>query len=159
MPRTRPAAALAVAAVLLAATSAALGQTKPAHVAPNLYKLTGPEILVTYATSGIDGKPHFQFKDRARELSFSGDQIRVAKCDLGTVVSVTVHATIDAGTETFSLLLPGVNIEAGSTTPVPVATEGILAVHHLGVAAAQTKGQLDTYTTVKLAGTAAHVVF
>src|ERR1700759_5565323 len=89
-----------------------------AFVAANMFSLSGGGLHVSYRTSGIDGKPHFSYQDPVRSLSFSGDEIRRVECDLGTVVSVTIVRTIDAGSTSFSLLVPRVDLAAFSSVTI-----------------------------------------
>lgn len=76
-------------------------------VSPNLFQLPGNTVHVTYSTSGIDGKPHFQYQDSQHNLNLSGDEIRTVECDLGTVISVTIQRTIDSGRPASACLSPG----------------------------------------------------
>ena len=76
-------------------------------VSPNLYQLSGNTLHVTYATTGIDGQPHLHYQDSQHNLNFSGNSIRAVECDLGTVVSVTIQLTVDSGSTSFSVLIPG----------------------------------------------------
>ena len=85
----------------------------PQFVMANMFSLAGGGLHVSCSTSGIDGKPHFTYQDSQRTLSFTGNEIRTAmEADLGTVVSVTIVRTIDAGSTSFSLLVPRVNLPA-----------------------------------------------
>src|SRR3954468_17568425 len=83
---------------------------KSTVVKPNLYQLQGEALHVTYSTSGIDGKPHFTYQDRHETLNFRGDEIRSAETEIGVLVSVSIRRTIDAGSTSFSLLVPTVNL-------------------------------------------------
>jgi len=123
----------------------------------NLFQLAGRAVHVTYATSGIDGKPHFTYQDAHQTLSFSGDQISVADTQLGKVVSVFLRRTIDSGSTTFSILLPRVGL--GSDHSASIDTQGITTVHRFSIIPAFNRGQLDTYSYVRLHGTAQFVVF
>src|SRR5438045_3725551 len=74
--------------------------------APNVYQLAGAGIHVSFRTEGFRA-PFFTYQDTHRTLTFSGDQVRLVDVpDLGTVVSVTLMLTPDAGSTTFSVLLP-----------------------------------------------------
>lgn len=128
-----------------------------ANTTPNLYQLSSRAIHVTYATSGIDGKPHFQYQDPHQSLSFSGGDIRVADTDLGSLVSVSIRRTIDAGGTSFSVMIPRVVLV--DEKPVAVDTRGVTVVHRFSIVPAFNRGQLDAYSVVKLKGTASFVVF
>src|SRR5947209_62466 len=96
----------------------------PALTTPDLYQVHGGGIHVTYSTTGIDGKPHFNYQDAHGTHNFSGDQINVAKTPIGDLVTVTIRLTVDAGSTTFSLLVPTVNL-TGPGHAAPISTEGI----------------------------------
>src|SRR5690242_7694524 len=81
-----------------------------ALVSANLYDLAGHSLHVNYATSGFDGKPHLSYQDAHQSLSFSGDQIETVEARLGHLVSVVIRSSVDAGSTTFSLLVPRVNL-------------------------------------------------
>lgn len=131
--------------------------TAQPYVQPTLYQLAGAGLQITYATSGIDGRPHLQYHDSQHNLNFVGDQIRSTACDLGTLVSVTLLLTVDSGSTSFSLLIPRVNLQSGEIGQV--TTEGILTVHRFSVVPVFNHGQLDHYTVNRLHGTARHVLF
>ena len=132
-------------------------QQIPVFVAANMFSLSGGGLHVSYSTSGIDGKPHFSYQDPVRSLSFSGDEIRRVECDLGTVVSVTIVRTIDAGSTSFSLLVPRVNVAAFSS--VTIRTDGVTTHHAFSIIPAFNHGQRDFYQVTPLHGTASNVVF
>src|SRR5690242_8785456 len=133
---------------------------QPQFVQPNLFTLAGGGLHVSYATSGFDGKPHFTYQDPLRTLSFSGGEIRTADVqDLGlVVVSVTIVPSIDAGTTTFSLLVPRVNL-TGQFATTPVKTIGVTTQHAFSIVQAFNQGQRDFYSVTALDGTASNVVF
>jgi len=124
---------------------------------PNLFQLHGSGIHITYSTSGIDGKPHFSYQDAHQTLNFSGNEIQRVDSELGATVSVFIRRTIDSGSTTFSLLVPRANLTGNET--IPIHTVGLTAVHRFSIVSAFDHGQLDTYTTTELNGTASAVVF
>ena len=126
-------------------------------VSPNMYQLSGNNLHITYSTSGIDGKPHFNYQDAQQNLSFIGDDIRTAECDLGTVVSVTIQRTIDSGSTSFSVLIPRVNLFPKES--VRIRTRGIVTIHRFSIVPAANHGQLDLYTVTKLHSTALDVIY
>jgi hypothetical protein len=126
--------------------------------APNLYKLSGGHMHVTYSTSDKAGQPRLSYQDSTRTLSFTGNQIRETQTEMGTLVSVTIRMTIDTGSTSFSLLLPRVNL-AGPSSTAQVHTYGITTVHKFSVVPAMNRGQIDLYTATELSGTASVVVF
>lgn len=124
---------------------------------PNLYQLQGSHLHVTYATTGIDGKPHVTYQDASQTLSFAGDEIRTLSSEIGDLVSVSIRRTIDAGSTSFTLLVPHVNL--GQARSVHIATEGITTIHRFSVVPAFNQGQTELYTVVALTGTASLVAF
>lgn len=124
---------------------------------PNLYRLHGHNLQVTYSTSGFDGKPHLQYHDAFQTLHFAGDQIRTLSTEIGTLVTVTIRITVDTGSTVFTMLVPPVNLEAGNT--VEITTYGITTIRRFSIVPEFNQGQIDSYTVTELRGTAAHVVF
>jgi hypothetical protein len=136
--------------------SPAQAQAAAPLVAANMFSLTGGGLHVSYSTSGIDGKPHFSYQDATRSLSFSGDEIRKLEGDLATVVSVTIVRTVDAGSTSFSLLVPHVNVPPFGS--VSIYTFGITTHHAFSIVPAFNRGQRDFYHVTALHGTASNVV-
>ena len=134
-------------------------QPQPAlFVAPNVYQLAGGGIHVSFRTEGFRA-PFFTYQDTHRTLTFTGDQVRIVEVpDLGTVVSVTLLLTPDAGSTTFSVLLPKVNLPTRLGASEPVRTKGITTVHRFSIAPQFDVGQRETYTSVRLKGTASHSI-
>lgn len=124
---------------------------------PNLFQLSGHHLHVSYATSGIDGKPHFTYQDVHQSLNFSGDEIRRDDSDLGAIVSVSIRRTVDQGSTTFSLLVPRVNL--GTAQSAAIRTVGITTIHRLSLVPALDQGQQDLYTVTRLGGSASLVQF
>ena len=126
-------------------------------VTPNIFHLSGDNIHVTYSTTSIDGKPTLSYQDTHIGKSFRGDDIRVVECDLGSLVSVTIRMTVDAGSTTFSVLIPRMRIDQGASGTV--RTYGITTLHRFSIVPQLLHGQLDNYRTVALHGMAQHVLF
>ena len=126
-------------------------------VTPNLYHLSGQHVHVTYSPTSLDGKPTMSYQDAHQSKSFKGSEIRTVECDLGTLVSVTLHMTPDVGSTTLSLVIPRMRI-----SPVSVAqvrTDCVTTLHSTPFAPQAAQGQLDTYTVTSLHGTAQAVAF
>ena len=71
--------------------------------APNLFSLSGDGLTVSLALTGIDGKPHFSYQDIYQSRNFSGDEITIEESTVGSLASVTLVRTVDAGDTTFTL--------------------------------------------------------
>ena len=91
----------------------------------NQYNLSGKNLHITYLPHGTatDHQPKFTYQDLHQTLSFSGEQIRSIKVEIGVLVSVTIRMTPDTGGTTFSLLIPRANVPG--ETSVPIETIGI----------------------------------
>ena len=115
---------------------------------PSRWNLAGGGIHVFYNSTG---NGNFDYQDASGIKTFSGPQIRVLQSpDLGTLVSVTLHMTIDSGSTTFTLLLPQVVLDPPSHAVEPVRTDGVTTLHRLlpGL------GQKEFYTVTALTGSA-----
>ena len=124
---------------------------------PNLYELSGGGINVTYSTSGIGGQPHFTYHDALQVKNFTGNQITTLQTSIGTLVTVTIHLTVDSGSTTFSVLLPNVNLPTGPFGSASITAEGITTLHRFSIF--QLQGQTEIYTVTAMHGTARHVLF
>jgi hypothetical protein len=123
---------------------------------PNLFTLTGRDLTVSLTLSGIDGKPHFSYHDSHQAKEFSGDDITIEETALGTLASVVIVTTVDAGYTSFTLLLPRVNL-IGATSHA-IHTLGITATHRTTIAGLG-HGQLTNYHSSHLHGSASQVQF
>lgn len=128
-----------------------------ALVAANMFSVTGGGLHVSYSITSIDGKPRLSYQDSTRSLSFTGDQVRRVGGDLGAVVSVTIVTTPDAGSTSFSLLVPHVNVPPFGS--VSISTEGITTHHVFSIVPALDRGQRDFYRVTSMHGTASDVAF
>jgi hypothetical protein len=146
--------ALSVAAALITPAGVALG----APPAPNLYQLAGARVHVSYAASGIDGKAHLEYQDEHMTMHFKGDEIHVTKTEVGTLLTVYLRRTIDAGATTFTLLLPDVALP-GPGASLRIETMGITTMHRFSIVPAFNSGQREVYSFTPLAGTAHLVAF
>lgn len=129
----------------------------PAANKPNLFQLHGNHLQVTYSTSGIDGKPHFTYHDPHQTHSFSGAEIRTLASEIGTLVTVTIRKTVDAGSTSFTLVVPNVNLDA--TNKASIKTFGVTTLHKLSIVPAFNLGQTETYAVTELSGSASFVLF
>jgi len=125
---------------------------------PNFYQLAGDGIHFSLRTEGFRA-PFVNYQDATRTLTFSGDQVRLVDVpDLGTVVSVTLLLTPDAGSTTFSVLLPQVNLPDQLGASERVRTQAITTVHKFSIAPQFDIGQREFYTSVRLKGTASRTI-
>ncbi|HEY6249832.1 MAG TPA: hypothetical protein VI685_07705 [Candidatus Angelobacter sp.] len=143
--------------VFLTANIANPQATSRQIVPPDVYELTGGQLHVTYTTTSKNGQPYFSYQDGSQNLSFKGKEIRQVKSEFGTLVTVTIHMTVDAGSTMFTLLVPSVRLEEFS--PAQIHTVAITTAHKFSVIPAMNLGQTETYTTTELSGTAKMVMF
>ena len=121
---------------------------------PNTYNLSGYGIHANSSTTGIPGKPLFSYHDAVQSRNFSGDEIRTADTEIGKLVTVTIHMTIDQGSTMFSLLLPRVVLPASNHAGI--AAEGITTLNRFSVR--PMPGEAQFYTVHRMQGTATFVV-
>ncbi|MEK0083962.1 hypothetical protein [Benzoatithermus flavus] len=152
-----PGWAQAVPGPALAADAPRTAPAPPTRPGPDLYRLAGGRLHVTYATTGIAGRPSLTYRDGTRTLRFTGNQIRVQDTELGQLVTVTLRLTVDTGSTTFTLLLPHVNLE--TSTSARIDTIGITTMHRFSVIPSFRQGQADLYGITRLQGTAQLVLF
>ena len=128
-----------------------------ATTSPNYYDVQSGNLHITYATTGIDGKPHLTYQNGKKILNFKGDQIRAVGIDIGTLVTVTTINSVDTGWTTFSLLVPTVNLDA--SLQAPITTQGITTATRFSVIPQFNTGQVNNYQFKNLAGVAKLVYF
>lgn len=140
--------------------SAAAAQPVPAALAkPDHYTMHGGGITVTFLPTGAGGVAHLTYQDPHRTLNFSGNQIRSVEVpDVGTLVSVTLTLLIDAGSTTFTVLIPVVNLQNHTGASTVIHTEGITTNHRFSIAPQLLIGQIETYTVTPMTGTASLVI-
>jgi len=126
---------------------------------PNQYHLSGEGIAVAYYPEGIGpitkrGPICFFYQDAYLVKSFTREEVRIDQSsDLGTIVSVTLQLSIDAGSTTFSVLLPAVRLPTGLESASPIKTVGITTTHRTFLTGPG-PGQQENYSVTQLAGDA-----
>ena len=70
-------------------------------------------------------KPTLTYQDAHHGKSFRGDEIRAVECDLGTLVSVTLRMTVDAGSTSLGLVIPRMRINQGEHVAVHQGSSGL----------------------------------
>lgn len=114
---------------------------------------TATGLQVSYSAAG----PRLHYHQGPVVEDFTGKDIRVVEVpDLGTLVSVTIHMTVDSGSTTFTMLLPIVNLPPPPALPaaVPVTTDVVTTLHRFSTVLALQHGQQETYTVTPLQGSA-----
>jgi hypothetical protein len=114
-------------------------------------------VHVTYDATTFGGGPQLQYTAGHVTLQFSGLDIRIQESDaLGTLVSVTTENVPDERSTTFTMAIPTVHLDDGRQSRIK--TLAIATVHKLALNPSTLTGQLQTYETGTLRGTADVVV-
>jgi hypothetical protein len=129
-----------------------------AFVQPNLYVLSGGGIHVTYSPTSFNGQPHLTYSSPFVSRTFTGNEITTTASPIGTLVTVTIMLTVDAGSTTFTLLVPVVNLNNNNDI-VAITTEGVTTHHRFSIFPPALHGQIETYAVTQLTGNAEHVLF
>src|SRR3954454_6165192 len=124
-------------------------RTTSVQANPNLFELRGGGLHVTFTASAIDGKNHLSYRDADGPKEFSGRQIATTRTPLGALHTVELRQVADLEQVTFTLLLP--EFRGGGSDVV--RTVGVTTVRHTTIAGPPA-GQVTTYDTVTLTGTA-----
>lgn len=119
---------------------------------PNLYELKGKQLHIVYSTTSIDGSPRLTYQDAHQTLIFKGDEIRTVTTEIGKLVTVSLRRSIDAGSTSFTLLVPDVSLD--QTSSAHVVTDGLTTLHRFSAVPVFNHGQKELYTVTPLQGTA-----
>lgn len=120
---------------------------------PNLFTFDG-DAQISYSSTSINGQPQFTYQDADYNLTFSGGDIRTQESELGTLVSVSLVRTVDAGATILTLLLPGIILPWGEAQPLETLA---ITTKTFGILPRQ--GTQRTYQLLNLQGTAQFVEF
>ncbi|MFL5345484.1 MAG: hypothetical protein ACJ8AT_11855 [Hyalangium sp.] len=128
----------------------------PQGIAPNLFELHNRRISVSFSATSITGQPLMDYKDRNHEVHARGDEIRVEKTEIGTLVTITLEPDADAGALLFTLVIPRA-VLAAPRVEQALATVGIFTRSRLPPRL-NVSAQLQTYDVVQLSGNASFIV-
>jgi hypothetical protein len=129
-----------------------------ANIQPNRYVLQSEdgETKVDYETSSFFGQPVLNLTQSSGPTRhFAGSQIRTVNTEIGTLVSVTTHLTIDTGSTSFSVLIPAISLAAVSDHK-EFTTEAIITSHS-GPISVPLTGVHETYQFIPMTGQATFV--
>ncbi|GAA6622125.1 hypothetical protein [Scytonema sp. NUACC26] len=139
-------------------------QQAPTAVAPprepNDFELKGKDTTINYSTSSFIGEPQFNYQTQNTNRQFTGKEINTLNTEIGKLVTVLVEPDADTGKEVrLTLLLPTINLP--SSLENPIQTQAILTTKRTPVRGGSPflEGQLETYKTLSLTGTARSVNF
>lgn len=132
--------------------------TSPTTLQPNLFELQSYDTQITYSSSSIAGVPQLSYSRGDTSRTFSGVEIQLEETALGQSVTVLLeNGAADEPIESLTLLLPLVQLSPQSQQ-LSIQTIAILSRRAVFVNPA-TPGQLQTYDTLHLFGTAQLVNF
>jgi hypothetical protein len=131
---------------------------------PNYYDLNGHSTRISWYPEGTGGPivvgrptgPVLEYSSGSMDASVSGDDLTITTTPMGTFVTAVVKKTniVPGGVTVFAVLIPDVIVDG--TNSAAIHTVGVLSLHrgtsNIG------PGQLETYTTVQLTGTAGNKV-
>src|SRR5258708_36210784 len=130
-----------------------------ANIQPNRYVLHSQDgkTKVDYETSSFIGQPILNLTQGPGPIRhFSGSQIRTLNTEIGTLVTVTTHMTIDTGSTSFSVLIPAISLAACSDSKT--FETGALVTSHSGPNSVPRTGVHETYQFIPMKGEANFVL-
>ncbi len=130
-----------------------------ANIQPNRYVLQSQDgkTKVEYETSNLIGQPSLNLTQGPGPIRhFTGSQIRTTSTEIGTLVTVTTHMTIDTGSTSFSILIPAISLNAVSDHK-SFTTDAIVTAHS-GPIAIPSAGVHETYQFIPMKGEANFVL-
>jgi hypothetical protein len=119
---------------------------------PNVYQLAGDGIQVTYTVSNTNGEAQLDYQDSQGSRTFTGNQVNSEQSPLGTLVTVFLLQTVDMGSTTLTLVVPGVNL--GNTTAQPIETFAVVTNNLFSILEMHKPRQTQVYQIYSLQGTA-----
>ena len=131
----------------------------PQPSAPNLFNLEGDGATISFAASSIAGVPQFSYRDSEHNVSQSGEDIRRLETEIGTLVTIDLAQIPDLQTIKVTLVLPTVNLPQPANVS-DLQTIAILTTARTTIGGPNlVVGQIESYRTLYLRGTARKVVF
>lgn len=116
------------------------------------YSVHGSKLKVELHTSSLTGRPTLTVNGHG----YQGDQIRMAKHEIGSLYTVTLDAVPDLHTRTLTLIVPPVYVTA--TEPAEVRFSAIRTTTYTTIAGPP-PGQVNEYEETELRGVATAVVY
>lgn len=130
-----------------------------ANIQPNRYVLQSQDgkTKVDYETTSFIGQPVLNLTQGPGPIRhFTGSQIRTINTEIGTLVTVTTHMTVDTGSTSFSVLIPAISLAVVSDHKA-FATEAIVTAH-TGPNSVPSTGVHETYQFIPMKGEASFVL-
>jgi hypothetical protein len=125
---------------------------------PNLFELHGGGATITWTPAGLAGRPQLTYDHAGQQYSFGPDEIKVSKSPLGRLVTADVGIVPDEGITRLVLVVPDVNL--ADKVEQRVRTLAVLTEERSSIGGPSlVAGQLQTYKSLRLTGTARQVEF
>jgi hypothetical protein len=122
---------------------------------PNQYQLTSDGLQITYTPGNDNGQPQLGYQGSHGNLTLTANDIRNEETVLGTLITIFLVRTVDTGSVTLTLLLPGVNL--AGTTEQPIQTIAIETQNLFSILDRNKARQTQTYQVYNLQGTARYI--
>ena len=119
---------------------------------PNVYRLAGDGIQITYTVSNTTGEAQLDYQEAQGSRTFIGNKINSEQSPLGTLVTVFLHQTVDMGSTTLTLVVPGVNLQ--NTTEQPIETFAVVTTNLFSILEMHKPRQTQVYHIHALRGMA-----
>lgn len=130
--------------------------TATTYTQANQFHLRGKDLVIQYSATSIAGVPLLNLEHKGTKKAFRGDEIRALESPLGTLITVTLEVIPDLKDVTLTVVIPGVNVAQNSEK---VHTFAVVTTSHTSIGGPRlVKGQLQTYVTEDLIGTAETVI-
>ena len=129
------------------------------NIQPNRFVMQSNDgkTKVDYETTSFIGQPVLNLTQGPGPIRhFSGSQIRTINTEIGLLVTVTTHITVDTGSTSFTVLIPAITLTATSDEK-PFSTEAIVTSHS-GPNSVPSTGVHETYQFIPLKGEASIVL-
>jgi hypothetical protein len=97
-------------------------------------------------------KPSLTTRTRRGGRTFTGNQINSERSPLGTLVTAFLLQTVDMGSTTLTLVVPGVNLQ--NTTEQPIETFAVVTTNLFGILEMHKPRQTLVYHVYPLRGMA-----
>ena len=130
-----------------------------ANLKPNRFILQSNDgkTKVDYETTSFIGQPVLNLTQLPGPIRhFAGSQIRSLNTEIGTLVTVTTQLTIDAGSTSFSVLIPAITLT--SISDHKAFTTDAIVTHHSGPNSVPQTGVHETYQFIAMKGEANFVI-
>lgn len=126
-----------------------------ANIQPNRFIMQSSDgkTKVDYETTSFIGQPILNLTQGPGPIRhFSGSQVRRVDTEIGTLVTVTTHLTIDTGSTSFSVLIPAITLTSASDQKA--FTTDAIVTSHTGPNSIPSAGVHETYQFTQLKGEA-----